>query len=442
MNTLEDQLRIALSARAEAVTESMLTRSLATLQADLEPDADPEPDNAPVLLVPPHRAHRSRRLAAAALAVAAMLLVAFGAVALHRASSHGTVSPAHIRPRSAVPWDKVGIGWTLQEVHPGAVNVPGGINGWLYLIDPDGVPYSICKVPDWEASQGYLFAEPSAWGQPYNTDHVILMRPIDNSRSSLLEIDLRSGTQHAVTVQGHWNTAEFVDAADSSILLNGVEKMVTVSAETGRAGTSFEGTEFFGALISPNRTQVVSGSMTTLSVLDVRTGRLVRKLAPPVGYRACAVSSWLPGTARFVARCERIAKPDGDLTFEFSVDGATSPVRPAVPTGWDEIDLADGKLAIKSGQPQSYRIIDMSFARLTSGGQLDPIAVPEEVRSTDWQLFEVTPAGLVLQSANRGDKPDDMALWNPVTGRFEVLFRAGEKWGPDGGWAGWRTSWP
>src|SRR6185437_7302805 len=113
---LEEELRIALSARAEAVTESMLTRSLAMLEADPEPDADP--DAAPVLLVPPHRPHHSRRLVAAALAAAAVLLVAFGAVALHRATGNKTVSPAHVRPSSAIPWDKVGTGWMLQIAEP------------------------------------------------------------------------------------------------------------------------------------------------------------------------------------------------------------------------------------------------------------------------------------------------------------------------------------
>ena len=391
---------------------------------------------------PRHRPHQSRRIVATALAVAAVLLVAFGAVALHRATTAGTVGPAHVRPRSAIPWDQVGTGWMLQIAEPGTVDVPGGTPGWLYLIDPDGELYGICKVP--ENAYGYQFPEPAAWGEPANTDHVILTRIIDNDRSSLLEIDLRSGVQHAVTVLGHWSTAEFVDAAGASILLNGVSKMVTVSASTGEIETRFEGTEFYGSLISADRTQVVSGNMTTVSVLDMRTGRLVRKLASPVGYYGCAVQSWLPGAARFVARCfQRNAKPGAVLTFDFSLDGTTSPVRPAVPAGWDEVDLAGGKIAVKTGQPDFFRINGMSFARLSPAGQLEPIVVPEELKRASWELFNVTPAGLILENAPPpGALPDDMVIWNPLTGQVKELFRTVGNDGPHGLWAGWRTTWP
>jgi hypothetical protein len=311
----------------------------------------------------------------------------------------------------------------------------------LYLVDPDGVLYGICTVPG--NAYGYQFPEPAAWGEPFNTDHVILSRIIDNARSSLLEIDLRTGAQRAITVLGHWSTAEFVDAAGTSILLNGVTKMVTVNASTGEIEARFAGTDFYGALISADRTRVVSGSMTTLSVLDVRTGRIVRKLASPAGYFGCAVQSWLPGAQRFVARCfQRNAKPDAMLTFDFSLDGTTSPVRPAVPAGWDEVDLAGGKIAVKTGQPNFFRMDGMSFARLSSTGQLAPIPTPEEFKGSVWQLFGVTPAGFILEYGTPDGFTGEIALWNPITGQVKELFRKVDGGGPHGLWAGWRTTWP
>lgn len=432
MSTLEDQLRTTLSARAEAVTESMLTRSLPTLEAD------PEPDATPVIALPGPGPHRSRRMVAAVLAVAAVLLVAFGAVALHQATSDKRIGPAHVRPRSAIPWDKVGNGWMLQIAQPGTVDVPGGTRGWLYLIDPNGVSYSICKVP--LPAYRYGFPEPTAWGQPFNTDRVILMLPIDNNRSSLLEINLRSGAQRTVTVLGHWATAEYVDAAGTSILLNNVDKMVTVSASTGKVEVGFAATEFFGSVVSKDRKQVVSGSVNTVSVFDVATGRVVRTLAPPAGYSYCRVVSWLSGATRFVARCQQIAKPHAMVTFDFSLGGTAPPVRPAVPAGWDEVDLAGGKIAIKISQPDLFRINGMSFARLARTGQLEPIAVPEELTHDGWSLEFVTPAGLVLDNTPQPDaSPEDMAIWNPLTGHVEYVFRAVTTAGPHGLWAGWRT---
>lgn len=436
MSMLEDQLRTALSARAEAVTESMLTGSLTTLEAD-PLDADLQPGVAPVLLLPPHRSDRPRRLVAAALSAAAMLLVAFGAVALHQATNTHQLDAAEIRPRSAIPWHKVGDGWMLQVAQPGSVDVPGGTAGWLYLIDPGGVPYRICKVPD---SPDYLFSVPSTWGQPNNIDHVVMWRPIDDSRSSLLEIDLRSGVQHTVTTLGHWSTAEYLDAA--SILLNGGDKMVRVNATTGAIEARFEGSYFYGDAISPDRTLVVTGSETALSVLDVATGRIVRTLANPSGYNFCFVNSWLPGTTRFVARCQQIAAPHLTRRIVYSVASPGPPTPPAAPAGWDAIQLAGGDVGIKTSEPSPVDLDQLAFAQLSPGGQVVPIAVPEGFKQGDWRLEYVTPTGFVIEKVGPDGFTDEQALWNPLTGRVQVLFRTAGKGGPDGGWAGWRTSLP
>jgi hypothetical protein len=436
MSTLEDRVRAALTAKSDAVAFSMLTRSVPAV------DAAPEPEPATVLPLPAGGPHRSRRTIAVALAVAAVLLVAFGAVALHRTSTNKTLGPAHIRPRSAIPWDKVGTGWMLQVAEPGTVDVPGGTDGWLYLGDPDGVLYRICKVP--QDAYGYYFPEPTAWGQPYNTDHVVLMRPTDNSRSSLLEINLRTGAQRAVTVQGHWSTAEFVDTTGGSILLNNVNKMVTVSAGTGEVETHFEGSYFYGGSISADRTQVITGSETAVSVLDIRTGRLVRRLASPDGFHFCSVNSWLSGGTHFIARCQQIAAPHAVLAFEFSLDGGTPPTRPAVPAGWDVLRLGDAEIAIKTAVPYVFRTDEMAFARLSPAGQLEPLAVPAAFKRASWAIEFVTPTGLILENASPDRNwIDDMVSWNPLTGQVTELFRrVDHQHGPDGLWAGWRASSP
>lgn len=434
MNTLEDRLRAALTAKSDGVALSMLTRSLPPL------DDGEEPDAGPLITLPASRPHHPRRIVAAALAVAAVLLVAFGAVALHRATSDKTLGPAHVRPRSAIPWTKVGPGWMLQIAEQGTVDTPGGTPGWLYLIDPDGVLYGICKVPQDDL---YRYPELAAWGAPFNTDHVILTSIVGNARTSLLEIDLRSGAQHTVTVSGHWSTAEFVDAADASILLNGVSKMVTISADTGQVEASFEGSEFYSTLISADRTQVVTGSMTTFSVLDIATGRVVRTLDLPNGYNHCFANSWLPGGTQFVARCERSAPSAATTTFVFSFDGAEPPVRPAVPAGWDEVELVGGKIAFKTDQPNFYPIDGMNFALLSSTGQLEPVVVPAEFKGPRWLLVFVTPDGLILENPSPdGNGIDDVASWNPLTGQVIELFRPAGDRSLHGLWIGWRTTLP
>src|SRR4029079_425717 len=110
VNTLEDQLRAALNAKSDRITELALARPVPVLDLD----------TAPVVLLPgpQHRPHRSRGLVASVVAVAAMILLAVGAVALHRARAAYHFDPAQVHPRSAIPWNQVGPGWTLVQETP------------------------------------------------------------------------------------------------------------------------------------------------------------------------------------------------------------------------------------------------------------------------------------------------------------------------------------
>ncbi|HEV2886326.1 MAG TPA: hypothetical protein VGX49_05400 [Jatrophihabitans sp.] len=441
MTALEDRLRAALTAKSDAVTLD-------------EGEHGPEVMPAEVIRLAPSiasRPQRSRGLVASVVAVAAMLLLAVGAVALHRAmapGAPGTVSPASVRPRSAVPWDRVGSGWSLQIAEPGILDVPGGTAGWLYLIDPDGQPYRISQVPD-----RYGFDRLPSWGRTFNEDRVLLMQILDGGRSSLLEIDLRTGAQHEVSVPGSWATAEFVGTDD--ILLNNVNRMIKVDAATGAVQTSFAGSEFFGNLISADRTtgQVISGGPTDLAVRDLATGRVIRRLAAPDGYQACVpTTSWMPGNVRFVARCQQTAAPHAFLRFEFAFDGSTPPVRPAVPDGWDEIQQPDGidrptpeeiaRIAMKNPDPSRSDIGAMSFARVSAAGRLEPLAVPEELRQSGWSLAAGTPDGFLVEHATADrDSVDAAATWNPLTGQVRYLFqKGGSKGSPRENLAAWRTS--
>lgn len=442
MNTLEDRLRAALGAKSDRITEATLIRPLPALDLD----------TAPVLLLPgpPHRSPRSRGLVAAAIAVAAMLLLAVGAVALHRATATHRFDPAQVRPSSAIPWDLVGSGWSLQIAEPGILDVPGGTAGWLYMIDPDGQPYRISQVP-----ARYGFDRLPSWGRPFNEDRVLLMRPLDGGRSSLLEIDLRTGAQHEVSVPGSWATAEFMTT--DAILLNNVNRMITVDAKTGAVLTSFAGSEFFGNLISIDRTtgQVISGGPTDLAARDMATGRVVRRLAAPDGYQACVpTTSWMPSNTRFVARCQQTADAHEFLRFEFAFDGSTPPVRPTVPDGWDEVQQPDGidrptdqseevpRIAMKNPDPSRYDIGAMSFARVSVAGRLEPLAVPEELRRSGWSLEAGTPDGFLVEHATADrDSVDAAATWNPLTGQVRYLFQKGGSQGnPRENLAAWRTS--
>jgi hypothetical protein len=124
------------------------------------------------------------------------VLLTVGAAALHHSSARGATGSAQARSSSAIPWRKVGAGWTLvqgsdnRRVNSQAALAPDQ----LLLIDPNGTKYR--SVPlnghswglmDWDhRSERALLVE--QWG------NLSLPRPTD-----VLQVDLRTGAEQRFT---------------------------------------------------------------------------------------------------------------------------------------------------------------------------------------------------------------------------------------------------
>jgi hypothetical protein len=426
MSMLEEQLRSTLAARAEAVTESMLTRTVPVLEA--------EPDSAPVLLLPPHRPHRSRRLVATALAVAAVLLVAFGAVALHRATSH-RVEPAHVRPRSAIPWNQVGPGWTLVQVTPKVV-----LNGHhlvgdeqVELVDPSETRYQISSVTDswflvnWDGQHRHAIffggtIDPSG-SEHYQSERFMVM-------------DLLDGSQHAFTVPAPAQWLRFSRDGRSVIYVDVLHRVERYSL-TGQPQQPRQQIPSSGMVAdSPDGRQAIVDGRGGLDVYDFASGQRVGNLAPPKGYAGCYDPQW-GADGKLVATCLQGADRTKVGRFVFSAGGVPAAGRPdpqyAGPVDHRVTGFRQGAVATRylindaNPAPDSFpSLTHLTASRVDAAGHTVSIPVPAQLRNSQWMIASSTPDAftVVRYSASDSNLYTAAVSWNPFTGQVTELIHA------------------
>lgn len=427
MNTLEDRLRAALTAKSDGVALSMLTRSLPPL------DDGEEPDAGPLITLPASRPHHPRRIVAAALAVAAVLLVAFGAVALHRATSDKTLGPAHVRPRSAIPWDKVGPGWTLiQDAPHTKFDAQGNRHPdqpeRVLLIDPRGVTYLITTlsperwlIGDWSARAERLLILPVREDVEHNLDSVVVF-------------DLRTGNRRSITVPGYYDGRRFSGPDDQSILFESQSTLATYSL-TGQLQARFPGAANVPSdtADSPDGTQIITGGKDGLVVRDGRTGQQLQTLAAPAGFSYCGSPFWEPH-GELVARCTLNTSRygEGAQWFMFSRGSTLTPGRVGprlMPDILDDPAPAGLRQGYVSLSPNGYG--EFSPARTTAtlfddSGKASHVEVPTAFAGVGWSALTDAPGvdTVNVEHSSADDRRDVLDSWNPFTGEVAELYRA------------------
>lgn len=404
MNTVEDRLRAALTAKSDAVTLD---------KAD--PGALPPPP-APaeiIRLVPDVSARPQRRIAPVLAAVAAAVVLALVAGTLLAGRGRGPATdPAG--SRTQVPWSRVGADWTLMVTLQDSAHG----SGVLYLADPAGHRYRISSLPPW-------FLHLEQWS--FDTGQALITADSDPATNAgkILLVDLRTGSQTKLSVPARYNTVQFAGRDHKLLLATSPLWMVAVD-RTGRRTATFQGPEFWGSVVSPDGSQVVAGTVKGLAVYDVATGRRIRTLAAPAGYRNCiAVFGTAMAAADVTGRCESSTRQNVIANFSFSPAGSHRPTAQPVPSGWTAVSFSDGLVAVRHASPVIYQLRDVRFARVT-GGRLVPLTLPSQLEQTGWQIASSGSHSFLvgLLPDPNDSNPAELARWNPFTGAFVVLFRS------------------
>jgi hypothetical protein len=431
MSTLEERLRAALSAKSDGVAFSMLTRSLPTMDPELT-------DTTPVLLpAPRHRPHQSRRIVATALAVAAVLLVAFGAVALHRATTPGTVGPAHVRPRSAIPWDQVGPGWTLVQETARATLTngdhpePAGTEQ-VQLVDPSEHRYQIYSpaagwyLVTWDGQHRHAIffggsVEPSA-DHPYPS-------------AKLMVVDLVDGNQHTFIVPSVEEPPHFSGDGKTVIFvaLHHLERY-DLTGQPQQPRRPIPSSRL--AADSPDGRQAIVDGRAGLDVYDYDSGLRLGNLPPPKGYAGCYDPSW-GGDGKLTASCLQAGDRTKVGTFVFSVNGVPAAGRAdpqyAEAVGHRVTRLRQGPVSTfypddaKNPTPDSFpALTHLTASRLDTAGRTISIPVPAQVLATRSMIANSSPDAFTvvdLWGSSLGLSRHALS-WNPFTGQVTELIHA------------------
>ncbi|HTZ44656.1 MAG TPA: hypothetical protein VMB79_12415 [Jatrophihabitans sp.] len=406
MSALEDRLRRALAAKADGVTPSMLAAAHVPAEAE-------------VLSLPPHRSHRSRRVVAIAVAVAAMVLVAVGAAAVRQATN-SSVDPAHVRPRSAVPWDQVGPGWVLELVAP-MVNI--NASHTLYMVDPSGQQwYRICDV-----GREFYFGD-VAWSR--DTGRAFAVQNQVNGAGIILDIDLHRGRLHSFTIPGAWSSVQPVDSGRSLLLSNPWTATVKVDL-TGRVETRFPGKDHFGSAPSPDGTKLAMGTESSLEIFDLATGKLLQTLPAPTGYHYCLPNYWTTIDAAVIAQCERRGAPNPGRALSFPLDRSRPPTPLAVPAIWSDLGLIEGGVRV------NHSVLIRYATRVGQAGSAR-IAVPAPLRQGDWELTWLSDNDFLAELITpEATDHDTMLKWDVLSGKVVDLHTNR----PPGTTIFWMTQW-
>jgi hypothetical protein len=428
MNTLEDRLRAALTAKSDAVAFSMLTRSLPTVEAD------PEPEPAMVIPLPEPRPHRSRRTVAAALAVAAVLLVAFGAVALHRTTHR--FDPAHVRPRSAIPWDTIGPGWTLVQETPKVVREGLELAGvqQVQLVDPSEHRYQIYSpaagwyLMTWDGQHRHAIffggsVEPSA-DHPYPS-------------AKLMVVDLVDGNQHTFIVPSVEEPPHFSGDGKTVIFvaLHQVERY-DLTGQPQQPRRPIPSSRLVAD--SPDGRQAIVDGRAGLDVYDYDSGLRLGNLPPPPGYAGCYDPQW-QADGTLIANCRQASDRTKVATFAFSAGGQPGAGRAdpayAGATNHRVTGFRQGAVSIyysddtKNPTPDSFlaALTHVTATRLDHTGRTVSIPVPAQLRNSRSMIANSTPdAFTVVSLLGPGISLYTAAVsWNPFTGQVTELIHAG-----------------
>jgi len=195
--------------------------------------------------------------------------------------------------KAAVPWSRVGPGWMLADWTPtpgfGAGGAPSGgaQPDVLYLVNPKGGRYLLASpspgsLLDWSGDgRRALFASLPSSGQ--------------NQQTSLVELDLRTGSSHTITI-GDGLTATFTKPKGLALLLSGSGSLERIGLtgtlqQTYPASFPGVGATAFSAVESPDGTQLVLGAKMGLALVS-NDATVIRELPVPSVNQGCEPVRW------------------------------------------------------------------------------------------------------------------------------------------------------
>jgi hypothetical protein len=304
-----------------------------------------------------------------------------------------TPAIANASPATDLPWADVGPGWTLATWSPAAPHMPGNLpapgeptaetsSEVLYLVDPAGNRHAVKTFPvgetprllDWSGDGGHAL-----FGREYPAPDTVTL------------VDLHTGAESTIDVHGY---AQFTKPDGKALLVStyrdddkpGTLKRVDLDGhlqQTYPTEKLGETIRYTGSHIeSPDGTQLVLGTDTTLMVMN-NDGTNIRALAePPMRNAQCRPVRWWTADV-VLAHCE-LNRSSASQLWTVPLDGSAPTALTAFNSGQGDApgftsDLGDGiawQLPGGTYLQSAGACGTMFLSRLTPDGHTTRVNVP------------------------------------------------------------------
>jgi TolB protein len=337
--------------------------------------------------------------------------------------------PGQDKPRSAVPWGKVGHGWALATDQATSTNFAKMSAGKiiLYLIDPLGGRYTLLSSSA-NAKNPLVGGELTDWSGDGRRALFVAISNTSTGWGPTYQLDLRTGkfskvpVAKTVTVIGYarprggqllagtWNSGGTSD--------NGSLELLNLNGKVVRG--LYHGWYGGSPISSPDGTIVAMPSDYGVHLVS-STGAKLRVLAP---HFLCAPVRWWDN-ATILATCATEEPSDSQNMWLLPVSGAKpvalTPPRPS--SGPDESDsnlfrLTSGSYANARGASCGSGVV----AKIEPGGKVKVLKVPG---ADDTSIVTATATKLLLQVSSGGCAspfPSTLAWFDPATGKETVAI--------------------
>jgi hypothetical protein len=322
-----------------------------------------------------------------------------------------------------VPWSKVGPAWTLAMWNPAAGHGPGDLSPgeWtadqltttLYLIDPAGARYAITTFPPTGNNPGPRLVDWSGDGS-----HALFeVSDKPGSRPNVISVDLHTGTQTTLTVDGDASytrpdgKAILVSASDNGtdtlkrIDLAGNPQFTYPTSQLGRAGQfggqyleSPDGTLLVLSTTKPGNRQVPRPDNSLVVMRN--DGVVVRQVPSPGGH--CDLVRWWTPTV-ILANC---TADSGGQLWQVPLDGGAPTAITAVNSGHGDDPGFQGDY----GDGDAWQLPSGTF--LQSAGACGSIFLSR--LTPDKHTTRVTPPGMESSVIVAGATADRLLLLGKV----------------------------
>jgi TolB protein len=335
-----------------------------------------------------------------------------------------TPSAGQVAAGSAVPWRKVGPGWTLAtySANVGGQGVTSKVGpSTLYLVNPQGGRY---KLVTWSArsprAQWFL----QSWSG--NASRALFVQPggFAGAHEHIYQLRLQTGKVTGFTLpagvaaigytrpDGLNILAEKSSSTSSSLTL----QRYSLTGKLQKSLGTFKG--FISTVYNSNGTELAAGTSTGLELIS-NAGGVIRKLPVPGVNDGCSVIRWW-SSGTILASCSVTNEP-GPRMWLVPASGATptalTPVRAG--TNFDLGDFNAWKLSsglYVNGEGACGSVV---IGRQPAHGKEQMVSVPGSGSSL---IVNATRSTLMVERINGCMPGRSLVMFNPATRKMTVAI--------------------